>query len=274
MGFFDAIGRGFALTQASIRIVLKEPWMFFLPIISGIILFGLLASFILLPLMADVEISDGSLLFMIIVFYFVGYFLFYFTQSMIICGARERFEGKDPTIGSSFSGAVSHLGVIVFLAVIGATIGLLTSILSSASRRRGGIAGFLGQLLASFLGASWTILSYFSLPVILNENLGAFQSFSRSVEIIKRTWGESIVANLSLMLLYAPGIILLVLGIFVIPHPVVILLGAVLFVIGYILSIPVKGIISQALYVYATKNTVPTGFEEEQLKGSFQSKSV
>ncbi len=279
MGIFDTITRGFSLTMASIRIVSKEPWMFILPIISGVflaaLLLGLLFTTILTGAVTGAGEEAGFVMFAAgsFVIYFIGYFLFYFSSAMVVFGAKERFEGRDPTIGQAFSASVGVLPKLLLLSVIGGTIGLITSVFSRRDAR--GNANIVGQIFAWIIGASWTVISYFALPVIVTENVGVIDSFKKSMGLVKNSWGEGMSASISLAFFTLPGIILAIIGIFLsgvlgVFGLVFVALGALLFMVGYVISIPVKAVISQALYVYATKGTVPTGFEADQIAGFYQ----
>ncbi len=279
MGIFDTISRGFSLTMASIRIVMKEPWMFFLPIISGVLLVALVLGLIFTSALtgavsaaAGAGASDLTLAIGGFAIYFIGYFLFYFSSAMVVFGARERFEGRDPTIGQAFSASVGALPRLVLLAIIGGTIGLITNALSRRDSR--GNANIVGQLLASLIGVSWTVISYFALPVILSENVGVMDSFKRSIGLVKKSWGEGVTASISLIFLSLPGIVIALLGLVLFGTSTlgiaIILLGLLAFLVGYVISIPVKAVISQAVYVYATKGIVPTGFEADHIAGFYQ----
>jgi len=271
MGIFDAIGRGFSLTLASIRIIQKEPWMFFLPIISTALLLGIIASFVVLAGGTVLSLkNDFTLIAVIFVFYFISYVLTYFTQAMIVFGASQRFEGKDPTIGSSFSAALGALDKKVLLALIGAIIGLLTRIASGRDSQ--GRRNIFKEILASLIGVAWAVASYFSLPVILNEKVGVLESFKRSYELVTKSWGEQVTSSISLFFLYVPGGLLALAGIVLLDSVGIYLigLGIVLIIVAAVLSASVRGVISQAVYVYATKGTVPTGFEADQIQGMYR----
>ncbi|HQT45109.1 MAG TPA: DUF6159 family protein, partial [Candidatus Micrarchaeota archaeon] len=162
---------------------------------------------------------------------------------------------------------------LVLLAVIGGTIGLIMNILSRKDSR--GNTNIIGQIVAGLIGVSWTIVSYFALPVILTENVGVIDSFKKSVGLVQKSWGEGMTASISLMFLYVPGVILLLAGIFLSGSSAslglgLIVLGVLALVAGYVVTIPVKAVISQALYVYATKGTVPSGFEADKIAGFYQ----
>ena len=276
MGIFDSITRGYAMTVASIRIASKEPWMFFLPVISGVIMLALILSFIFVPgtlgLYGSADSpNQATIIVAVALLYFIGYFLFYFTSAMVVFGARERFEGRDPTIGQSFSQSLARIDKILLLSLIGAIIGVLMQLLSG--RGKNGRPNIIGQILASLIGVAWTVVSYFSLPVILNEQIGVIDSFKKSYELVKKSWGEGVSANISLLFIYVPGALLLLAGIFLLGGTVglaIIVLGGLLLLIAYMVSIPVKAVISEALYVYATKGVVPSGFEADHLASFYQ----
>jgi len=275
MGFFDAISRGINLSIASVKIVLKEPWMFVLPIISGMLMALLLVSFYLINWVLDLNVGTIGVAVMVLFIYLVGYFLFYFTQAMVIFAAKERFEGRDPTMVQSYSAAMGSIAPILMLSVIGSIVGLITSALSG----RRGSRNLIGSILASVIGMSWTIVSYFSLPIILNEKIGVFESFGRSVELVKKSWGEGVVANISLGVLMVPGIVGIILSILLgFASPMLGILGFIisllLFFVGYIILIVSKGIVSEALYIYAQKGIVPQGFDENEVMTSFGSKEI
>ena len=281
MGFFDAISRGFSLTVASIRIAMKEPWMFVLPIISGVLLvalfIGLLFTTLVTTAVSGMSGNSSGLVFTagVFILYFAGYFLFYFSSAMVIFGAKERFEGRDPTINQAFSASVGAIPKLALLAIIGGIIGLISNALSRKDSR--GNVNIVGQILAAIIGVSWTVISYFALPVILTENLGVTDSFKRSMSLVQKSWGEGIVASISLSFLTLPGIILVIAGLFLSASGsgigiAIAAIGALCFLAGYIVSMPVKAIVSQALYVYATTGNVPTGFEADHLANFYQKK--
>ena len=280
MGFFDAISRGFSLTVASIRIAMKEPWMFVLPIISGVLLvalfIGLLFTTLVTTAVSGMSGNSSGLVFTagVFILYFAGYFLFYFSSAMVIFGAKERFEGRDPTINQAFSASVGAIPKLALLAIIGGIIGLISNALSRRDSR--GNVNLIGQILAAIIGVSWTVISYFALPVILTENIGVTDSFKRSMSLVQKSWGEGIVASISLSFLTLPGIIIAFAGLFLFGASgaglALAIIGVLAFLVGYIISMPVKAIVSQALYVYATTGNVPTGFEADHLANFYQKK--
>ena len=122
------------------------------------------------------------------------------------------FEGGDPNIRSGLAGASKRIVTIFMWAVVAATVGLILQILSSQARERGGIMGIVGQIIISLIGAAWSLITFFVVPLIVIEHRGLIDSLKTSLSLLRRTWGEQVVGNfgLGIMQLLAS---LLVLGI-------------------------------------------------------------
>ena len=273
MGFFDSLKNGFEITKASLKVVSKDPEFLALPIIVGIIMIGVVVSFFL----GNLFFSKLSLLF-VALFYLISFSLSYFIQAMVLEGAKVRFAGGDPSLGQAFSLAVKKLDKIIALAVISAIVSILVRAVSERGEKQGGIAGIVTQLIAALIGASWTVVSYFSLPVILNEDIGVFKSFSRSLELFKKTWGENFSSSVSLLILYIPAIIFallaiasLAIGLLILTIAFAFLFLLSLFLAAVIASVT-KSIIAQALYEYASTGKVPGLMPQEQVKSFYKKK--
>ena len=151
--------------------------------------------------------SVGRLLF---AFYVVNYFVIVFFNSALIACAIIRFKGGNPTIGNGFSAAFSRMPQILGWALVAATVGLILKIIESRSEK-------LGALVAGLLGMAWSAVTYFVVPVIVVEQAGPVQAGRRSLDILKKTWGEALTANFGIgfivFLASLAGIIPLVLGV-------------------------------------------------------------
>ena len=102
--------------------------------------------------------------------------------------------------------AVQRLRTILGYALIAATVGVILS----AIRERGG----LGQIASSLLGFAWNLATFLVVPVLVVEEVSPIDALKRSANLLKKTWGEQIVGNLSI------GLVFLLIGI------IVILIGA------------------------------------------------
>jgi hypothetical protein len=194
-------------------------------------------------------------------FYVVMYTIIFFANTALVGAALIRLRGGDPTLRDGIEIAMSHIGQIVGYALIAATVGMLLR----ALRERGG----LGGMIVAWLGdIAWNLATYLVVPVLVVEDIGPVDAIKRSASLLKRTWGEQVVGNFSIGLVF--GLITLA-SAFVIGVPVIVLASAtgsvavvalgVLLVVGVIASISLvgttlNGIYVAALYRYATEEVV------------------
>ena len=261
---------GWAITKASLKVVSKDPEFLILPVIVGVIMLGVLASFFV----GGLFFSKLNWVFAVL-FYMISFTLSYFIQAMVLEGAKVRFAGGDPNLGTAFSAAVKKIDKIVLLAIISSIVSIIVQVIRGEGEKKGGLGGIAIQLIASLIGASWTVVSYFSLPVILNEDVSVFKSFPRSVELFKKTWGENISSSVSLLVLYLPAVLFFLLAIasLFVGLVALTLIFAGLFLLslflGAVIGSVAKSIIAQALYQYASTGKVPSIMPEEQVKGFY-----
>jgi hypothetical protein len=271
MGFFDSLKNGFEITVASLKVTAEDPEFLILPILTGIIMLAILATFFI---SIGNSLSDVGFWGFLVVYYLVSFTLLYFIQAMVIEGARQKFSGKNPSLGEAFSVAWSKIGKIVVLAVIASVVSIIARILESQGQKRGGLGGLGLQLFGALLGAAWAVISYFSLPIILYEDAGVFESFSKSGSLFKKTWGETVASNLSLLLVYVPAVVFVILAFFVGGDLAFafLILGLICLFLGAIVSTVAKAVVSEALYMYAKDGKVPSAFPQEAIEGAFSSK--
>jgi hypothetical protein len=127
------------------------------------------------------------------------------------------------------------------------------------------------------------MVTYLVLPVLMVEEIHPVEAVIRSATLLKKTWGEQIVVNLSTDAVFGlPKLLvfgLLVLVVFQgIPSGspwvfalVIALLVGVFLLIGLIES-TLKGIYVAAVYRYAAQGEAGGFFSEEVVKGAFRPK--
>jgi hypothetical protein len=115
MGKFST---SWTLMKASWRILKKDKEMLLFPIISGIALLIIFASFIIPLSMMDSFnwvhnfLSKNEEIFnflLIFIFYYITYFVMIFFNAALIACAKIRIDGGDPTVRDGFKVAISHL---------------------------------------------------------------------------------------------------------------------------------------------------------------------
>ncbi len=208
-----------------------------------------------------------------------------FFGGAVVYGAMERFRGGDPTVRSSLAGVRRKFRPLLLFSLMMATIGFALQSLEQRVPLAGRIAVWL-------VGAAWNIANFFAIPIIVmsDENVHPFDATRRSVGLIKKVWGESVVASgdvgivfLVAFLLYllavglvaaASGAILSVLqasGWFMVPVVILAILG---FIVLVLLFTTLDSIVRAALYHYATTGQAPERFNQELLRTTITPKKA
>jgi Family of unknown function (DUF6159) len=138
---------------------------------------------------------------------------------------------------------------------------------------------FLVRMAGSMLGVAWTLASFLVVPVLVQQNVGPIDAIKRSVELLKRTWGENAIGNVGIGLafgiamfaLIAVGVLLVIMaasvsGALAVTVAVFVALAAVM--LGIVQS-ALAGIYSAALYRYATVGEAPAGFTGTGMQTAF-----
>lgn len=261
------ISRGWRLTKLSLRVIRKDKEILLLPVLSAIFTILVLASFvagIFFTVGFDRVFEGGAAVTSVVLgfaFYLTSYFISIFFNAAIIGCATIRLNGGDPKMKDGIRIAMDNVGRIFVWALVAATVGMIIK----AIQQR---VGFIGRLIMGALGVAWTLVTYFVVPVLIYEKLGPWAAVKRSASVFKGTWGEMIVGNLGLGLIFflasLLGVAFIAVGI-VIGGGVAIIVGLAAAVVYWLILAVVKtaaeGVLVAALYKYATTGQVPEGLE-------------
>ena len=285
---FATIGRSFRLAKLCLRVLAADKELVVLPLLSSVGVVVLLLTF------AGVGIGIGALdridaggpgigdIVVAAVFYILASFVIIFFNSALVYAAHERLSGGDPTVRSGLGGAWNRVLTIFVWAVIAGTVGLILNILSGQARERGGVLGIVSAIIISLLGAAWTLITYFVVPLIVIEHRSLGDAFKTSLSMLRRTWGEQVVGNFGLGIaaflafLAAAGITALLL--FVLSPlggagiAMAIAIGVVLIAGVALVFATLDGIYKAALYSYASSGDVPSLFPGDVIQGAFRQK--
>jgi hypothetical protein len=254
------------LTKTAFRLIRQDRALLVFPLIAGLAILGVLAVFIVGVLAISPFAFHGNATYealavlMFLGVYFVCSFISIYATAALVGAATLKLNGQQPTAADGWRIARSKIGKLLLWSLITATVGLA---IQAISRRIGGIAGLL---VGAAAGASWSILTYFMIPVLIYENDGAWASLKRSGHLFVSTFGRSIVSNIVVGLIIAAGIfgavVLAIVG-FVLLLQGSTILGVVLIglavAFGTILLLigsAAEGILRAALYRYATTGKI------------------
>ena len=195
-----------------------------------------------------------------------------FFNAAVVSGARERFSGGDPTISSAIKGAFSRLHVIVPWAILALTVGMIIRLIQSSDN-------IVARILGSLLNMAWGVLTFLVVPILVVEQTGPFQSLSRSGELLRRTWGENLIAQVGFgiigLVAAIPGIIIIAIGASAgsVGALVAIVIGFGWIALVSVVISTLTAIFQMALYIYATTGQVPMGFKQSGISDTFNERS-
>jgi hypothetical protein len=204
--------------------------------------------------------------------YLVTYFIVVFFNSGLVACVRKRLAGEPATVRDGLAAAFSHFGRIFEWALLSATVGVLLRVIEDR-------LNWVTSLIAAIAGVAWSLATTFVVPVLVYEDVGPVEALKRSAQTFRRTWGETVIANLGLGLaftfLYLPIPLVLIgagaaaahLG-HAGPATVGLFIGVMLLclIYGLILAIlqnTLQSIFLTACYQYATTGQVPAPFTRE-----------
>jgi hypothetical protein len=282
--------RSWRITKLSFSVIGKDKEMLLFPILAGI--FSTLYTLLLLFPSGVLEfvgsdsvgaVSFGILQYAMVFLTYLGLsFIATFCNVCVVYTTKIRFEGGDATFMESIRFGFSKVGVIFQWSLVSATIGLIFLLLDRLAERVGGIGEIILNLVRSLLGVIWSIVTLFVVPTLVFEDVTPIEAIKKSSEIIKKTWGENLVAHYGMGLMqFLAGFCLIAISIglaMVIPSET-----GTIFALGFgIISLifmtlvfnVAKMVFQTALYVYASTGTEPDMFEGETLASAFGRKNA
>jgi len=280
---FDRFSRSWGLVKASASVLMKDQSLLIFPFISGLAALAVVACFALplggLSALDGLSGDEGKAVSMAqyvgaFLFYLSQYFVIFFFNTALVGAAMLRLDGGMPTVGDGLRIAASKIFPILGYAFIAATVGML---LRAIQER----VGFIGQLVVGLLGVGWTLATYLVVPVLAARDVGPFEAVKESAELLKSTWGESVIGQAGLGLAFSLiylgvmlcGMLLVVLAAVV--HSVPLVVMTIIVAVGAMLMTTLvhaalSGIYAAALYRYATGNQGTQGFDSQALENAFQ----
>jgi hypothetical protein len=278
--------RSWALMKASATVLRSDKSLLVFPLLSGLCTLLVAASF-LIPVAVMMiggehagqdfhqRMSAGAYLLMF-AFYLVQYFVIIFFQTALTGVALMHLRGEPTSVAAGFALARSRLPHIFGYALIAATVGLVLRMVQER-------LGLIGRLVVGFLGLAWTVATFLVVPILASEDVGPVDAVKRSVELLKRSWGENLIGNGGIGVVFGLLMVAAVLvgavligGAFALQSVVAIVLAVTVVVLGFILlgliQSSLQGIYAAALYRYAEAGEASVGFDQALLEQAFRSK--
>ena len=263
------ISRALRFMKQSWALLMQDKELLVLPLLSGVAMLAVLASFIFglclhregtLDTMTETQLGLMSF-----GFYVVSYAVAFFFQAALVAGACQRLAGGDPTLSSALGAAGRRIGPILMWAIVAATVGTILRAIQERSE-------LVGKIVAGLLGSAWSLLTFFMVPVLVMEADGVGSSMKRSASLFKKTWGETLTGSLGFGLLGFLLALPITLVAFLVGqiHPLAgVALGVLLLALLSVLMSALQGMFVATLYRYATDGDVPEGYSTKQMEAVF-----
>ncbi|AND70009.1 hypothetical protein ATSB10_25550 [Dyella thiooxydans] len=278
--------RSWALMKASAGVLRSDKSLLVFPLLSGICSLVVMASF-LIPVASmtmegerlgvhyrhGLSTASWTLLFG---FYLVQYFVIFFFNTALAGVALKRLRGEEASVSEGLALAGSRIGAIFGYALIAATVGLLLRMVQER-------LGLIGRFIVGLIGLAWTVATFLVVPVLAGEGVGPVDAVKRSVELLRRTWGENLIGNAGLSVVFGLiGFLLalvsvaLVVGAFatqsIVAGVTAVAIVVSAFIVLALVQSSLQGVYAAALYRYAEEGEAGAGFPPALLEQAFRPK--
>jgi hypothetical protein len=279
---FARFSRSWELIKASGEVLRQDKELLLFPLFSAIATLIVSASFIV-PLILtgafERSIAPGdetAYMVFLFLFYLVQYFIIFFFNSALVGAAMIRLDGGDPTVRDGLRIARSRFVQILGYAALAATVGLILRIIEER-------AGFIGRWIAGLLGLAFTVATFLTVPILVSREVGPVEAVKESAALLKKTWGENIIGNGGMGILFflfylaVIGIgFVFVFGVSQTGNPALIVLTLAMVVLAVVavalVQSALQGVYSAALYRYASQGDAGGSFSTSLLGEAFRPK--
>ena len=303
----DKIHRSWELFKHSVRVIQQHPKLLIFPIVTGIMTTAI-ALFFLAPvalvLLAPHWISGSHVqaladpigfmrsrpgasfdlqiqplgTAMLAGMYLLNMFLGTMASVAFNHQIVEALNGRPVSISRGIAAACSRWKSVLLWSFVAGVVGLIIRALEER-------LAFVGRIVAGLIGLTWSVASIFAIPILAREPTfsNPFAILSKSAEIIKRTWGETLagyagmqgtnllVFFMSLLFWASAGFAAYLFSNawLLLPAGVGWLLAIIAY--GYLASLASRVYLC-ALYLYASEGVVPGHFEASMMNMGWKTK--
>jgi hypothetical protein len=282
-----AFKRSWELTKLTLEVIKKDKELIVFPILAGLfsfifiiaMIFPIIISPILLSQTNGIDLIANWLIMFLI--YLGLAFIATFFNVCVVYTAKKRFEGGNATFGESVGFAFSKIHLIFSWSLVSAIVGLILRIIDNIARKMGGVGGLVVNIVNSILGGVCALITIFVVPGMVYHGYGPIDAIKNSAVTFKKTWGENLIRvfgfGFAQFIFFIIGILVGIILIFIslTTGSVILIIASIMVIVLYFLAVIVffslaNTVFSTALYVYADKGKVPSGFTKEVLGKAFE----
>lgn len=211
------------------------------------------------------EVVPETIVYAIIFIYYLSFsFITFFFNTAIITSVQRRNEWKDNKLWDGLRDSMKNIKKIFIWSLINALVTTILQILQNKFWEK----SVIWKIIISIVWGIWNILTFFSFPLMILNDMNAKDAIKESSVLFKKTWWERAIINvwvwwlfvLLYMLVILFSIWIIFLG-FIITW-IIFLILSIIFL--SILSKTCDVIIKTILLYYAQNWELPNGLEEEK----------
>ena len=264
---------GWRLARASWALLRSDRTLAIFPLLSTIAIAVALAIALTPGLLLEAALdAEWVVLPFMLVGGYVATFLAVHFNVALIGAARVAMDGDDATVHDGLALARGRRGPIARWALFQFTLGILTR---AAQRSSGGPA----SLFFGLAGVTWSVASFFAVPVIAAEGLGPGAALKRSAALVRERWGEGLVGytavNTAVLLVGALPVMMLAgaiepaFEVGKVAGAVVLFSTIVAFIAACTFGSALGMLFRVELYRYATQGGLSGGFPQAEVAAAF-----
>lgn len=260
MSIMDRFRKSWELIKLSWHLLMLDKELLVFPILSAI---GAVALFIGIVIPGAFIAGDLNY-FILFIWYLAASFVTIFFNAALFACVKKRLKGGDPTLMYGLGEASKRLLPIFLWSLVTATVGIVLRMLEDRAEDN-----FVAQMVIRLVGAAWSLMTMFVVPVIVMEGSGPIESIKRSAYLVRKTWGEEIAAGITMGAgFFGIYVLLVIVGaatVFLAPAavfvPVLMILVLAIALVA-ILQATLNMVFDSVLYSYAIGDNVPSEFKK------------
>ena len=275
-GFTERLRLGWQEASHCWRLIVDDPYLLILPSVSLALVSASWGSVYLLTSLVVGDFALRMLIAGVAGLYplaFVGTFF----GVAFVAVADGRLRGRRTSIGEGLRIARGKAGAIAKWSLLSSGVGLILQLLQHV---KGDL--LMGPVFSWIAGASWTVLTFFVVPVLAFEELSLRDTLRRSGRIIGERWGEGIggagnmaaAVVVALLVLTPAALIAIAIG-FALGQGagIAAVVAVALLFIASMAALDAAGkLLALALYRYATAEALVGGFTAAELSSAVRRK--
>jgi len=215
---FKKIRTSYNLVKVSFKYIKKDWELLIYSILSLLTSLLILATFVWVDFLfldniktllewSEVEQTTGNIIIYIYVFlyYLVFSFITFFFNTAIITSVQRRIEGKDNKLWDGLKSSMKHLKQIFIWSLINALVSIILKILQDKFWEN----SVVWKIIIWLIWWMWNILTFFSFPLMIINNMWPKEAIKESGNLFKKTWWERAIIHVWVGMLFALLFILL-----------------------------------------------------------------